>query len=120
MGLFYREKWSDEAHVRKVNQSRIQVKRIQDLFATALTTHLLQDEFLKRFGSSRCGPAEMNPASIRKDAGSIPGLAQWVKDLAWLWYRPAATVPIRPLAWELPQTMGAALKKKKSAGTHQM
>ena len=28
-------------------------------------------------------------------AGSIPGLAQWVKDLAfwWLWRRPAAIAP---------------------------
>ena len=50
----------------------------------------------------------------------IPGLAQWVKDLAgamscgtgrtqgsdlallWLWYRREAMTPIRPLAWELP------------------
>ena len=31
----------------------------------------------------------------------------------WLWHRPAAADPIRPLAWELPYAMGAALKKEK-------
>ena len=32
--------------------------------------------------------------------------------LLWLWCRPSATVPIRPLAWEIPYAMGAALKKR--------
>ena len=29
----------------------------------------------------------------------------------WLWCKPAATVPIRPLAWESPHAAGAALEK---------
>ena len=34
--------------------------------------------------------------------------------LLWLWHRPAATAPIRPLAWEPPCAAGAALEKKKT------
>ena len=33
--------------------------------------------------------------------------------LLWLWHWPAATAPVRPLAWEPPYVMDAALKKKK-------
>ena len=66
-------------------------------------------------------------------AGSIPGLAEWVKDMVfavscgiglrrsldlgllwlWLWLWLAATAPIRPLALEHPYTASAALEKTK-------
>ena len=35
--------------------------------------------------------------------------------LLWLWCRPVATAPIRPLAWELPYATGVALKDKQKA-----
>ena len=35
-------------------------------------------------GSSYRGAAETNPTRIHEVAGPIPGLAQWVKDLAML------------------------------------
>ena len=33
--------------------------------------------------------------------------------LLWLWCRPAAVAPIRPLTWEPPYAAGAALKDGK-------
>ena len=41
----------------------------------------------------------LNPTRNHEVLGSIPGLAQWVKELVllWLWHKPGATAPIRPL-----------------------
>ena len=38
--------------------------------------------------------------------------------LLWLWCRPAAVAPIRPLAWEPPYASGTALKKTKDKNNH--
>ena len=33
--------------------------------------------------------------------------------LLWLWYKPGITAPIRPIAWEAPYAVDAALKRHK-------
>ena len=69
----------------------------------------------KRYRSSHCGSTETNLTSIHEDASSIPGLAQWVRDmvLPWVWCRLAAVALIGPLIWEPPYALDAALKIKK-------
>ena len=58
-----------------------------------------------------------NPTGIHEVSGSILGLTQWVKDLAllWLWCRPGAAAPIRPLAWELSYAVSVALERQKKS-----
>ena len=68
------------------------------------------------------GAAETNPTRNHEVAGSIPSLAQWVKDLAllWLWHRLVATDPIIHLAWNLHMLKVQPSKKKKKAKTKQI
>ena len=82
--------------------------------------------------SSYCGSAETNPTSIHEDAGLIPGLDQWVRDLAFLWAvvwvgcsldltwlgcgcgcRPQLQLWFNSLAWEIPYATPVALKSQK-------
>ena len=56
-----------------------------------------------------------NPTRNHEVVSSIPGLAQWVKDLAllWLWHRPAAIALIRPSSLGISICCRYSHKKKK-------
>ena len=50
------------------------------------TAQIWKDIFSQNWAhrSSRCGTVETNPTRNHEVVGSIPGLAQWVNDLALL------------------------------------
>ena len=50
-----------------------------------LSIYLLTDVDIKMYWSSHCGLVVMNPTSIHKDVGPIPGLPQWVNDTELPW-----------------------------------
>jgi len=101
---------------------RIRLRKEHSRAHACLRTHRDGSETRSR-GSSRCGSI-MNLTSIHEDAASVgsgSGVAmscgvghRCSSDLGflWLWCRPAAPAPIRPLAWALLYATGAALKKK--------
>ena len=51
---------------------------------------------IEMFWSSRRGSVVNEPTRNHEVVGSIPGLVQWVKDLAllWLWLRPETASPM--------------------------
>ena len=78
-----------ESHPFKVHISN-KLLRIEIKFITLHTVTLswkkkmLANVLVKRtqIQSSRCGSVVTNLTSIHEDSGLIPGLTQWVKDLA--------------------------------------
>ena len=66
------------------------------------------DAWLRSVGS---GSNVAMSCGVGRRCGSDPALLQ-------LWHRPAATAPIRPLAWEPPYVAGAAPEKAKNKQTN--
>ena len=90
----------DLSHVYNQHHSSEQRRILNPLMEARDWTHILMDisqvtavpqwELLKIFSlkkkkKERERERAKKPTSIHKDVGSIPGLTQWVKDLALVW-----------------------------------
>ena len=108
----------DKLEFIKIKKKLLHAKHFQE---TEKTNHSLVENICKRIsdkGSFCCNSGVTKPTIIHEDTGLIPDLISRLKDpaLLWLWCRPVAIALIKPLAWELPYAVGAALptaKKKK-------
>ena len=74
----------------------------------------------KKICAKRNGPEEfllwlsgLTQHSVCEEVRSTSSLTQCIKDLALLWHRLAAAALFQSLAWEIPYTTGAAIKRKR-------
>ena len=70
-----------------VSQGKISALRGQATLEPVDDRDAANSHFLSQISGARVpivAQRLMNPTSIHEDVGSIPGLAQWVKDLAFL------------------------------------
>ena len=121
--------WIRRLNIAKISIPLYAMHRLMQFLSKISTFSCRNRKFHPR--RSHRGAVVMNPTSIHEDGDLFPGLIQsgiafscsagrkQGSDLVllWLWCRPAATAPIRPLAWELPCATSTALRKERERET---